>query len=157
MPYTRQCHPSGFSLLEALLVCTLMAVLVGVSVPQIRQSFTVYRLTASANTVATELNAARTLAISRNWFYEIDCNTTNHTLQIVDPGNANNSPRSVKFLESGITFYEVPGVGSEIRFYSGGHARGGTIVLQNENGDTISILVGLHGAGWVEVQDWVAG
>ena len=134
-----------------MLVGVLMAVIAGVSIPQIRQSVTAYRLISSANLVATELNAGRTLAISRNWLYDMDCNTTNHTIQIVDPGNANNSPRSLKYLESGITFSSVPAAGSEIRFYSGGHARGGTLVLQNESGDTISVLVGASGR--VEVQD----
>ncbi len=151
MSYARKSHPSGFSLLEAMIVGVLIAVLAGVSVPQIRQSVSAYSLTASANLVATELNAGRTLAISRNWLYDMDPNTTNHTIQIVDPGNASNSPRSLKYLESGITFSSVPAAGSEIRFYSGGHARGGTLVLQNENGDTISVLVGASGR--VEVQN----
>jgi len=133
------------------MVGVLIAVLAGVSVPQIQQSVSAYRLTASANLVATELNAGRMLAISRNWLYEMDCNTTNHTIQIVDPGDANNNPRTVKSLESGITFSSVPNTGSEIRFYAGGFAKSGTLVLQDEDGNTISVLVGASGR--IEVQD----
>lgn len=144
-------YQSGFSLMEAMLVAFLVAVIGGLAVPNIRESMSLYRLTASANLVATELNAARTLAISRSWLYEIDCDTTNHTIQIVDPGDANNNPRTAKFLESGITFSSVPNNNFEIRFYSGGYARSGTLVLENEGGDTISVVVGASGR--IEVQD----
>ncbi len=133
------------------MVGLFMAVLAGVSVPQIQQTLSLYRLTASANLVATELNAGRTLAISRNWLYDMDCNTTNHTIQIVDPGDANNSPRSLKFLESGITFSSVPNTNFEITFYSGGYAKSGTLELENEDGDTISVVVGASGR--IEIQD----
>lgn len=144
-------YQSGFSLLETLLVVSLFVVIGGMVVPNIGESLSLYRLSASANLVATELNAGRMLAVSRNWLYEIDCNTTNNTIQIVDPDDANNSPRTVKSLESGITLSSVPASGSEIQFYSRGLARAGTIVLQNENGDTISVLVGASGR--IEVQD----
>ena len=146
-------YQSGFTLMEALLVAFFVAVIVGIAVPNIRVSLSLHRLTASADLVAAELTAGRILAISRNWLYEIDCDTNNNTIQIVDPDNSNNSPRTAKALESGITLSSIPASGSEIRFYSRGLARGGTIVLQNENGDTISILVG--GSGRAEVQDFV--
>jgi Tfp pilus assembly protein FimT len=145
---TKRYHPSGFSLIETMLVAMFIAVMAGSTVPQLRESVSLYRLTASAHLVATELNAGRTLAISRNWLYETDLNTSNHTIQIVDPDDSNNDPRTVHSLESDITFSSVPS--PAIRFYSHGHARGGTIVLQNENGDITSVVV--SASGKVEVQ-----
>ena len=142
-------YQSGFSLMEAMLVGFLIALIGGLAVPNIQESLNLYRLTASANLVATELNAARALAISRSWLYEVDANDTNHTIQIVDPGDANNNPRTAKSLLSAITFSSVPN--TEIRFFAGGYARGGTLVLENEEGDTISVLVGASGK--IEVQD----
>ena len=144
-------YQSGFTLMEALVVALFVAVIGGMAVPNLQKSVSLYRLTASANLVAAELNAGRTLAISRSWLYDIDCDETNHTIQVVDPGNANNNPRTVKSLESGITFSSVPNNGFEITFYSGGYARSGTLVLENGDGDTISVLV--SASGRIEVQD----
>ena len=145
---TKRYQPSGFSLIETMLVAMFIAVIVGITVPQLRESLSLYRLTASANLVATELNAGRTLAVSRNWLYETDLDMSNNTIQIVDPDDSNNNPRTVNSLESDITFSSVPS--PAIRFYSHGHARGGTIVLQNGNGDTISVVVSASGKAEIQ-------
>ncbi len=126
----------------------LIAILSSVAVPQIQQLLKSYRLTASANLVATELSAGRALAVSRNRLYNIDCNTTTTTIQIVDPADSNNNPRTAKSLEPDITFSSVPS--QAIRFYSRGHAGGGTIVLQNQDGDTLSVVVSVSGR--IEIQ-----
>ena len=144
-------YQSGFTLMEALLVALFIAAIGGMAVPNFQKSINLYRLTASANLVAAELNAGRTLAISRSWLYEMDCDDTNQTIQVVDPGDANNNPRTAKSLESGITFSSVPNNGFEITFYSGGYARSGTLELENEDGDTISVVV--SASGRIEVQD----
>ncbi len=144
-------YQSGYSFVEAMLVAVLVGIIGGIVVPNIKESMSLYRLTASANLVATELNAGRTLAISRSWLYEVDANDTNHTIQIVDPGDANNNPRTLKSLEPGITFSSVPNTNFEITFYAGGYARSGTLELENEDGDTISVLVGASGR--IEIED----
>lgn len=128
----------------------VIAILVGFAVPQVQRSLSVYRLTNAANLVAIELAAGRTLAVSRNWLYEIDCNTTDYTIQVIDPNDASNYPRTAKPLGSGITFNSIPASGSEIRFYSRGYARSGTIILQNGDGDTASVVV--SASGMIEIQ-----
>ena len=138
-----RCHQSGFTLLETAVVVVLATIIISIAVPNIQTLLDFYRLTASANLVATELNAGRTLAVSRNWLYETDFNLPDNTIQIVDPDDSNNNPRTVKSLESDITFSSLPS--PAIRFYSRGHARGGTIVLQNENGDIVSVAVSASG------------
>lgn len=137
----------GFSIVELMFVGGLIAILGAMAVPQMQQSLTSYRLTSSANLVSSELSAGRALAVSRNWLYEVELDTGSHTIQIIDPNDAGNSPRSVKFLESGIVLQSVPT--DRIRFYSRGHARGGTVVLQDQNGDTISVVV--NASGKVEI------
>lgn len=134
---------SGFTLLETVMVCVLAVVILSIAVPNIQQSLHFYRLTASANLVAGELNAGRALAISRNWIYEVSLDTSNSTIQIIDPTDPNNSPRTEKPLESGTSFSSVPA--NRIRFYSRGHALGGTIVLENQSGYSISITVSSSG------------
>ncbi len=134
---------SGFTLLETVMVGVLIVVILSIAVPKIHQFLHFYRLTASANLVAGELNAGRALAISRNWTYEVSLDTSNSTIQIIDPTDPNNSLRTEKSLESGNFFSSVPA--NRIRFYSRGHARGGTIVLENPSGYSISIIVSPSG------------
>ncbi len=138
-------HPSGFTLIEAVLCCMVLAVLVGLAVPQLERTLTLYRLEASADLVAAELAAGRMLAVSRNWLYEMDCNTTNDTIQVIDPNDTNNHPRTVKSLDSSTTFNSVPASGSEIQFFARGHARGGTIVVESDEGGSRTIVVSPSG------------
>jgi len=141
---------TGFTLLEAALCCLVFAILVGLAVPQLERTLSLFRLEATADLVATELAAGRMLAVSRNWLYEMDFNTTNNTVQVIDPSNSNNHPRLAQSLDSDTSFNSVPGSGSEIRFYARGHARGGTIVVENGEGETRSIVV--SPSGKIEIQ-----
>ena len=141
----KQQHPTGFTLIEAALCCLVLAILVGLSVPQLERALSLYRLEASANLVATELAAGRALAVSRNWLYEIDCNTTNNTIQVIDPNDSNNHPRLAQSLDKTTSFDVVPAGGSEIQFFARGHARGGTIVVENEEGGSRTIVVSPSG------------
>ncbi|MDA2938736.1 hypothetical protein MYX75_10805 [Acidobacteria bacterium AH-259-A15] len=134
---------SGFTLVEAALVGLLILIIAGFAIPQLQRSLSNYRLSASANLVAGELNAGRSLAVSRNWIYAVQLDTNNSTIQIIDPSDADNAPRRAKSLESGITFSSVPA--SPITLYSRGHAEGGAIVLQNQDGNTISVTVSASG------------
>jgi len=146
----RRQHQCGFTFIEAALCCLVLAILVGLAVPRLERALSLYRLEASANLVAAELAAGRMLAVSRNWLYEMDCNTTNNTIQVIDPNDSNNHPRTVQSLDSGTTFNSVPASGSEIQFYARGHARGGTVVVQNGEGETRSIVV--SPSGKIEIQ-----
>ncbi len=134
---------SGFTLLEMAVVTVLVTVILSITVPKIEQFLDYYRLNASADLVASELNAGRSLAISRNWVYDVNVNTGSNTIQIIDPNDPDNSPRTEKSLQSGNTFSSVPA--NRIRFYSRGHARSGTIVLVNRSGYAISIVVSPSG------------
>ena len=134
---------SGFTLLEMAVVTILATVILSITVPKIEQFLDYYRLSASADLVASELSAGRALAISRNWVYDVNVDTGSSTIQIIDPNDPDNSPRTEKSLRSGNTFSSVPA--SRIRFYSRGHARAGTIVLVNRSGYAISIVVSPSG------------
>ncbi len=134
---------SGFTLLETAVVTVLATIFLSITVPKIEQILDYYSLSASADLVASELNAGRALAISRNWIYDVNLDTGDSTIQIIDANDPNNSPRTEKSLQSGNTFSSVPV--SRIRFYSRGHARAGTIVLVNQSGYSISIVVSPSG------------
>jgi len=133
----------GFSIIEIVFVVALIAILGSVTIIQLQPSIDRYRLVSSANMVASEMNAGRALAISRNWAYEAQFDTNANTIQVVDPSHSSNTPRMAKSLEPGITFLAVPS--PSIRFFARGHALPGTILLQNDAGETASVIVTPYG------------
>ncbi len=134
---------SGFSIIEIVFVVAMIAILGSVTIMQLQPSIEKYRLVSSANMVASEMNAGRALAISRNWAYEAQFDTNANTIQLVDPSHSTNTPRIAKNLEPGITFSAVPS--PSIRFYARGHALTGIVQLQNDAGETASIIVTPYG------------
>jgi len=132
---------SGFSIIEMVIAVAVAAILGSIAIPQIQESLDAYRLNASARIVASELNAGRVLAISRNWTYRASAPTAPAGIQIVDPADANNNPRSLKFLEPGISI----STGAAINFLSRGQSNGGTVTLTNTNLATIVVTVNAGG------------
>jgi len=142
-----QNRESGFSFIEIVFVLSMVAILGSVTVLQLQPSIEKYRLVSSANMIASEMNAGRALAISRNWAYEAQFDTGANTIQVVDPSHSSNHPRMAKSLDPGITFSVVPS--PSIRFYARGHALTGTVQLQNDAGETASIIVTPYGVNVV--------
>ena len=134
---------SGFSIIEIVFVVAMIAILGSVTIIQLQPSIDKYRLVSSANMIASEMNAGRALAISRNWAYEAQFDTNANTIQLVDPSHSTNTPRIAKNLEPGITFSAVPS--PSIRFYARGHALTGIVRLQNDAGETASVIVTPYG------------
>jgi prepilin-type N-terminal cleavage/methylation domain-containing protein len=147
-PEINRQRQKGVTLIETVVVCVLVAVVSSIVIPPINETMRLYQLTASANLVASELNAARALAISRNGIYRADVIVNGDTIQIIDPDNALNNPRIEQSLESGITFTSTV---SSITFYPRGYADAGTLELQNEDAKTISIQV--LGSGKIKIGD----
>ncbi len=134
---------SGFSIIEIVFVVAMIAILGSVTIMQLQPSIEKYRLVSSANMIASEMNAGRALAVSRNWAYEAQFDTNANTIQLVDPSHSSNTPRIAKNLEPGITFSAVPS--PSIRFYARGHALTGIVQLQNDAGETASVIVTSYG------------
>ena len=57
---------SGFSMIEMMIVCVIMAIIAGIAVPNIFQTFRNYQLDAAGHSVASLLQQARIQAVKTN-------------------------------------------------------------------------------------------
>jgi prepilin-type N-terminal cleavage/methylation domain-containing protein len=131
----------GFSFIELLLVVALVAIIASVTLPALNGTMSSYRLRASADIIASELDAARVMAISRGAIYEVHFN--GNQVAVIDPQESTDDKRAVrrpKMLEAGVTVS-----GPTITFRPRGSAVGGTIDLTNEKGITTSVTVQVSG------------
>ena len=128
---------SGFTLIETMVVGIMVAVIGSMVIPQMQGILSSYRLTASANLVADELNAGWALAVSTGSVHVVTVDGVDDTIQITDPNDAANIPRTEKPLQAGSSFTSW----DPIRFYSRGLVDGGVIVLQDTFGNTRTITL----------------
>lgn len=131
----------GFTYIELLFVIAIFAVLASVTLPALNGTMAAYRLRASADVVASELDAARVMAISRGAIYEVQF--TGSQVAVIDPQETNPTDRyarTPKRMEDGVTVS-----GTTIVFRPRGSAVGGTISLTNEGGMTTSVRVEVSG------------
>ncbi len=132
---------NGFSLIELLLVVALVAIIASVTLPALNGTMSAYRLRASADIIASELDAARVMAISRGAVYEVHFN--GNQVSVIDPQESTDEKKAVrrpKTLEEGVTVS-----GPVITFRPRGSAGGGTIDVTNEKGIKASVTVAVSG------------
>ncbi len=133
----------GFSLVDLLCVVALTTVIAVVAVPQLTGLTTNYGLVSAADELATELNAARTMAVSRGATYSIKFDLNGNTYQVIDVSDPENPTRVTKTLGPGMIIQSVPE--PPITFSSRGVARGGAVVLTAENGKRVVVEVASSG------------
>lgn len=151
IPCERGVSDRGFSLIELMVVIAVGAVVSAIVVPQVQRSLAANRVHSSAVQVATELNYARTIALSRNAVLEIDFTTDSY--QIVDPSDPDNPPRTRKFLEPGVRFVQRPV--NPIRFFPRGNAAAGTVQIADEYGQ--GVVIAVSAGGMVEIREFTSG
>jgi len=147
MKVPSRCAQLGFSMIELLIVAGLVGVVAAFAIPQIQGSMTAYRLKASANIIAEELDAARVMAISRGAIYEV--RFSSRAVSVIDVEDGNSAARLPKNLETGVSLTNAPAGG--IRFFPRGYAQAANLTLANEYGSTIQVRVLLSGK--IKVED----
>jgi prepilin-type N-terminal cleavage/methylation domain-containing protein len=140
----------GFSLTELLIVVAVGTIILTFAVPAMQASLAASRLQSSAIQLASELNFARTIAVSRNAIFEVRMNAGQRSFQIVDPADPENPPRTAKPLDQNVRF--GPGAPASVRFFPRGHSEAVLIPLFNEFGRRIVVQV--SSSGMVEVQEF---
>ena len=149
MKVPSRCAQLGFSMIELLIVAGLIGVVAAFAIPEIRGSMTAYRLKASANLIAEELDAARVMAISRGAIYEVQF--SDRVVRVIDIEDNGAAARLPKSFEQGVRLTTVPSAG--IRFFPRGYAHAANLTLQNEAGTRIQVRVLVSGK--IQVEDMV--
>jgi Tfp pilus assembly protein FimT len=72
----------GFSLLEAVIVVGLVAIIVAVSVPTLYRSYQSYRAQTAVERITMNLRFARLAAVEKRIFYRVVIDESNDTYQI---------------------------------------------------------------------------
>lgn len=138
---------AGFSFTELIVVIAIVTTLGALGLPLIGESLSAYQLESTARQLVSELNLARSLSMSRSHSYNIQFSSGDGSYQIVDPDDSDNPPRPPQILASDCQFASLPD--HSITFFSAGHARSGTVVIENDYGRTVSIVV--NASGYVRV------
>ncbi|MFQ5739468.1 MAG: GspH/FimT family pseudopilin [Acidobacteriota bacterium] len=132
----------GFSLLDLLVVAAVGTVVAAMAVPIIQSSVMQYRLVTTAGRVASELNAARVLAVSRGTSCSLVFGS-NGSFWVVDLANPEDPAREAAQLGAGISLSSAPA--QPITFFSRGYARGGTIIFSSQDGEEATVAVSPSG------------
>lgn len=128
----------GITLIEMLIVVTLVGLMVGVSFPAVTSGVDSLRLSSSADAVAAFLNSALNRAERRQQVSEITIDKEKHqlTLRSADPAFVRELPMS-----QGVTITEVAPDQKHIFFFPGGTVPRITIQLTNRRGAKKTVRV----------------
>jgi Tfp pilus assembly protein FimT len=106
MARTTASSSAGFTLIEMLLVATLVIVLAGIALPNLRSMTETYRLSTAAVAVASKVHQARTNALKRNRPSWVLVDGTARTVQVQsnDAGGGTINIGGPEYMPAGITF-----------------------------------------------------
>jgi prepilin-type N-terminal cleavage/methylation domain-containing protein len=139
---TRARH-DGFTLIELMLVVTMIAILAGATAPSIAAGMRRFTLTTASQEVVSTVRTARYQAVGRNVTLRVRFNyPAAGQYQIVDDMDAAVGP--VRYLPNGASFNAVSGdleINSQGRVTALAGALPATIVLANTATDTRTISV----------------
>ena len=140
----------GFTLIEAMIVIAIFAIVAGVAIPQFRKMAINGNLKAAAKDIIGDFSYMRERALSENQNYSIVFNQGSNNYTV--PGLAN--PKSPQYFAADITITALNfGTGTTITFQTRGTtspAGDKTLTLTNGRGSTATITVSTAGRIYVQ-------
>jgi prepilin-type N-terminal cleavage/methylation domain-containing protein len=140
-------HQRGFTLVEMLMVVSIMAILGTLSFFGVRAILPGYRLNASIRMVRGDLYNAKMLAVKKNLQYRLVFNAPNYLIQEGNKSSASDA-WTTKFDRDFSTYEGVSVKTADTNdptFSPRGTANAATIVLQNAEGDEKQITIAITG------------
>ncbi|MBN2516131.1 MAG: type II secretion system protein [Deltaproteobacteria bacterium] len=148
-----QCR-KGFSLIEMLIVCAIIAVLSLITVPAFLRYTANANLKSAVREVSSDILRQKEQAISRNLEQKIVFNTgsESYTLQEEIAGGGGWTNQQTKLLKSFGSNIDITGTtfgANTITFQTRGTASMGTLTLTNNRGSTATITINITGRTYV--------
>jgi Tfp pilus assembly protein FimT len=140
---------NGFTLLELLVIATIAATLVAVTIPGMSSALNAHWLKAGLRGAVGEIRVARSAAVTRNVRSRISVSEDGKRLSVeVDPSGTNAwIPTGTPFvLDGGVTVASVSPANGLVFTPRGTLSDAVTVTLRNGRGDTKNIVVGLIGS-----------
>ena len=113
----------GFSLIELLIVCTLLVIIAAIAVPNITQANANYKLDAAGHSVASLLQQARMQAVKTNQPAYVNYNASGMVYVTSDPSLAYATGNPDVALLGDLSFQTSPPDTSQLNAYVGGTAQ----------------------------------
>lgn len=132
---------SGYTIIEVLTVIAIIAIVVGIVLPNVVGWLPRYRLSSGAEEIQSTLQLARLSAVKQNKSATVTFDTANHTFLAEIDGQTIKQGE----MPAGITIDSVTSPGSQVQFNSRGLANGGNILVKNNLGATKTITVNIVG------------
>lgn len=136
------CDSDGFTLLELLLVMTLMAILMGVAVFRVPSTSSSAQITSWARQIAATLRSARSQAVAANREARFVLDVENRAFHIDNQRTARLPPDINLTLDTALSELSDAATGA-IRFFPDGSSTGGRIHLKSarDGGSTATVAV----------------
>lgn len=141
---------AGFSLLELLVVLTIISVITGIALPSYVRTAQAKTLRAAADQLYADLRDSQSAAI---------VNHSSVAIRLIDVNHyevwQEDSLRKTTRLPDGIRFAEKKTglTNGSIRFNERGHpTAGGTLLLESPGGQQIKLVIHLH-SGQIQIRD----
>ena len=142
----------GFTLMELIVVCGIIALMSAISIPYLRKYQPSLKLSAESKELAGNLRLAQQLTITEQVPYQILFNFSGNSyslLRLIAPSTTETI--STINLDPEVAFQSITGLtGNLVQFNSyGAVSEAGDVILINTNGKTQSILI--KPSGYVQV------
>ena len=139
---------SGYTLIEILTVLAIIAIVVGIMLPNVVPWLPRYRLSSGAEEIQSTLQLARLGAIKENMEATVTFSTATHTFLASIDGRTIQKGK----MPSGIIIDSVTSPSSQVKFDSRGLANvsAGNILVKNNQGGTKTIKVNIVGIASIQ-------
>lgn len=138
----------AFSLLELLIVMTLIGLITAVIAPNFGRSLPSLQARSSVNKIAAILRYARSQAVARQQVAQVMFDIPEHRVALLTNPTASKAGNETYLVPKNITMHPSdPGLTAEpngsftINFYPGGNSSGGKVTIAGESGRPYQIKV----------------
>jgi type IV fimbrial biogenesis protein FimT len=121
---------AGFTLAELIVTIAVLGIIAAIAIPQVSEYLPISRVNGAAIELFTELQLAKTRAISENNDYVITFDTSNNTYKIHDDDNGNGGEDTGESVKSVDIEERYPGIG--YGYIAGTYNTSGSALISKE-------------------------